>query len=185
MKILIKLVLLLSATFTASCAEDRTQEGDVSVYKSFLYPDVGEDQEVIFISKYTDSHFFTTESVKKISEYFDGEGDDFLSFLALSKSADMNSDISWKNSMNAVFTEITPEICSSKMKDVVLFSDIHYSDDGNFAYFTQRKICTGTSDNDAVIATFRKAKVSCTDINLGFLNCTDWVSYSKVYVSGI
>ena len=177
--------MLLLTIFTISCAEDQTQEGDVSVYKASLYPYIGEGEAEIYVSKHSDTHFFKKESMKKIGEYFDEKGSEYSSMLALSKRADMKKNIYWKSSKNVIFTEANKDSCVDNGKEIILLSDIHYSEDRTLAYFTRRKLCTGSSDNDASIITLRKDKVSCTDLNIGINLCTDWVGHSQSYINGI
>lgn len=180
-----KLAVLLLTILTISCGEDRTQEGDSSVYKAFLYPYIGDGEDTIYVAKYSDSHFFKQNSMKKIGEYFDEKGPEYSSILALSKRTEKKSDISWKNSKNVIFIEINQESCEGNVEAITSFSDIHYSEDGTMAYFTQRKLCLGASESDASVITLRKDKVSCTDLNLGINLCIDWVGHSQSYINGI
>ena len=180
-----KLVVLLFTFLTISCGENRTLEGDSSVYKASLYPNIEWGEDSIYVAKYSDLQFFKQSSMKKIGEYFNEKGSEYLNILALSKKTEKKSDISWKNSKNVIFTNINQEPCKKNVDKIILFSNIQYSKDGTFAYFTQRKLCTGTSDNEATIITLRKDKVSCTDLNLGINLCTDWVRHSQVYINGI
>ena len=59
-----KLVVLLFTFLTISCGENRTLEGDSSVYKASLYPNIEWGEDSIYVAKYSDLQFFKQSSMK-------------------------------------------------------------------------------------------------------------------------